>query len=84
MCIISALPGILTEDVLIVLNLAGAITVPIMGFYLPIVLNLMADKIYPDEKRGILLKIHDFGIILLSMVIQFMALRYSIVEQFGL
>lgn len=80
LCIISFSPGVLTENVLIVLNVACAISVPILGFYIPIMLNFIGDRIFETEKRSIIFKIHDIVIVIFAAFIQVMAMKYALEE----
>lgn len=75
--IVSIAPGLLTEEVAVVLNLAGGVAIPIISFYLPIILNFMSEKAY-GLKRFILWDLHDVIIFILSIGMQVMTLKYSI------
>lgn len=56
----------ITDEVAIVINLAGAIVIPVLVFYFPIILKQVHSKIY-GVKRSILARIHDCLVFLIGM-----------------
>ena len=62
------------------LNVAGALVVPVISFYIPIILNFLGDGIY-KLKRNKLWVVHDLLVFLAAMAVQFLALKYSIEVQ---
>ena len=78
--LVCSIPSFLTDNVAIILNLGGAIVVPIIGFYLPTILNILAKRLYA-EKRHALWDVHDIVVFLLGIVIQILALTYTIQYQ---
>lgn len=63
---ISCALAYVTDEVSIVLNLAGAVVIPIISFYLPMLLNHVYAKVYKIE-RSWFWKIHDSLIALLGV-----------------
>lgn len=71
----------LTDKVTIVLNLGGAIVIPIISFYLPVLVNFMYADVY-GVKRSYLMILHDLVVVLFGVAVQALSLDYTIKNQF--
>lgn len=67
----------LTDKVEVVLNFSGAVLVPIICFYLPVLANMGTNKLL-GCKPSYLGIAHDVTIILVSMVSQVFSVHYSL------
>ena len=63
---ISCALAYITDEVSVVVNLVGAVIIPILIFYLPMLMNTMHAKVY-GIKRNNFIKLHDFVMVLLSV-----------------
>ena len=80
MITVSCMIAYLTDKVEVVINLGGALVIPIISFYLPM-LVVRTHAIVYNIKRSIFWKLHDACIVLLGVGVQFFALKYSIEYQ---
>lgn len=78
--ILSCLAAFLTDDVTIVINLGGALVIPVISFYLPMLLNFMYHKVY-KIKRSRFMEFHDYLIVIFGVGVQILSLSYTIKYQ---
>lgn len=69
-----------TDKVTVVLSLGGALVIPIISFYLPVLLNFMYEAVY-KKKRSKWMHLHDFMIVLFGFAVQVLSLSYTINHQ---
>lgn len=80
--------ALITDEITVVLNLAGGIAIPIVSFYIPVdsqmtqyLLNFLYAKAY-KKKMGLFWMIHDGLLLILAFIIQVVVLYYTIKVQF--
>lgn len=87
--LITSASALLTDKIEIVLNLAGSIAIPIISFYLPVIMpkgRILTEKIICNflysraykKPMGWLWGIHDTLIMIVVLLVQFFGVKYSI------
>lgn len=67
----------LTNKVEVVLNFSGAVIIPFICFYIPIVANLMTAK-YLKQKLSIWRLLHEYALLIIAAAVQGFGIYYSI------
>lgn len=75
--VLSSIPALVTDDPAIVLNVGGAVVIPVISFYLPIICNFLIAKA-TNQPRSIFWIVHDILFFIVSVGIQVMAVRYAL------
>lgn len=64
--ILSCSVAYITDEVAIVINLAGALVIPLLVFYLPILMKIVHAKVY-NLKYSIFGRLHDYLVLLIGV-----------------